>query len=101
MFVTDKYGALVASTNRTSDYYQADEDWWQAAYNNGEGAIYFGQPEFDESSQSFGIIMAVPIIYTWYTQYYWCSANRTVIKLDICPSWSRMSWEVPAMQICI
>ena len=61
VFVTDHYGALVAATNRTSDYYQADEDWWQAAYNNGDGAIYFGQPEFDESSNTFGIIIAVPI----------------------------------------
>lgn len=62
VFVTDRYGALVAATNRTSDYYQADEDWWQAAYNNGNGAIYFGQPEFDESSHTFGIIMAVPLV---------------------------------------
>ena len=28
VFVTDQYGALVTSTNRTSDYYQADEGWW-------------------------------------------------------------------------
>jgi putative methionine-R-sulfoxide reductase with GAF domain len=62
VFVTDKYGALVAATNRTSDYYQADEDWWQAAYNNGIGAIYFGQPEFDDSSKTFGIILAVPLV---------------------------------------
>ena len=62
VFVTDRYGALVAATNRTSDYYQADEDWWQAAYNDGKGAFYFGQPEFDESSQTFGIILAVPLL---------------------------------------
>jgi putative methionine-R-sulfoxide reductase with GAF domain len=61
VFVTDKYGALVAATNRTSDYYQADEGWWQAAYNNGSGGIYIGQPEFDESANAYSIIMAVPI----------------------------------------
>ena len=61
VFVTDRYGALVAASNRTSDYYQADEAWWQAAYNNGQGDVYFGQPEFDESSKTFGIIVAVPI----------------------------------------
>ena len=33
VFVTDRYGALLAATNRTSDYYQADEAWWQAAFN--------------------------------------------------------------------
>src|SRR6185503_4744612 len=33
LFITDKYGANIAATNRTTDYYQADEDWWKAAYN--------------------------------------------------------------------
>jgi len=61
MFVTDTYGANIAATNRTSDYYQADEEWWQKTFNNGVGAIYIGQPEFDESSQAYAIIMAVPV----------------------------------------
>jgi|GEM_PF-2300254 len=61
VFITDRYGALVGSTNRTSDYYQADEEWWQAAWNQGQGEIYIGQPEYDESSRSFSINIAVPI----------------------------------------
>jgi anti-anti-sigma regulatory factor/methyl-accepting chemotaxis protein len=61
VFVTDKYGANVAASNRTTDYYQADEDWWQAAWNNGQGAVYIGQPEFDQSSRSFSIIIALPL----------------------------------------
>jgi GAF domain-containing protein len=61
VFVTDRYGANVAATNRTSDYYQADEEWWQVAYNKGEGAVFIGQPEFDESSQTLGLQMAVPV----------------------------------------
>jgi len=61
IFVTDKYGANVAVSNRTSDYYQADERWWQVAWNNGQGAVYIGQPTFDESSRSFSIVIAVPL----------------------------------------
>jgi GAF domain-containing protein/HAMP domain-containing protein len=61
VFITDKYGANVAATNRTSDYYQADETWWQVAYNDGEGDIYIGQPEPDASTRTFAIILAVPI----------------------------------------
>ena len=61
LFVTDLYGANIAATNRTSDYYQADEDWWQTAYNGGKGSAYIGQPEFDASSQTFALIMAVPL----------------------------------------
>jgi GAF domain-containing protein/HAMP domain-containing protein len=61
IFITDKYGAISASTNRTSDYNQADENWWQTAYNNGKGAIYLGPLEYDQSSQVDVINIAVPI----------------------------------------
>ena len=61
IFVTDRNGLSIAYTNRTSDYYQADEGWWQAAYNNGQGAVFIGQPEFDESSQTYSVNMAAPL----------------------------------------
>ncbi|HSM71127.1 MAG TPA: HAMP domain-containing protein, partial [Anaerolineales bacterium] len=61
LFLTDRYGANIAATNRTSDYYQADEDWWKLAYNHGEGRIYISQPEFDASSQTYGVLIAIPI----------------------------------------
>ena len=61
VFVTNRFGINVAATNRTSDFYQADEDWWLAAFNNGVGGVYVGQPEFDDSAGVFSIIMAVPI----------------------------------------
>jgi len=61
VFVTDRHGGILAATNRTSDFYQADEAWWQAAYNNDRGAIYIGQPVYDESSGGVGLIMAIPI----------------------------------------
>lgn len=61
VFITDKYGGLVAATNRTSDYYQADEDWWQAAFNGGKGTIYISTAKDDESSNTFGMNIAVPL----------------------------------------
>jgi len=61
VFLTDVYGGLVGSTNRTSDYYQADEGWWQAAYNDGQGGVYIGQPEFDESAGAIGSQIALPL----------------------------------------
>jgi methyl-accepting chemotaxis protein len=62
VFVTDMYGANVASTGRTSDYYQADEGWWQTAWNDGEGAVYIGDPEYDESAGITAVNMAVPVL---------------------------------------
>jgi GAF domain-containing protein/HAMP domain-containing protein len=61
VFLTDQYGAIIGTTNRTSDYYQADEEWWQTAYNNGVGKIYIGEMGFDESSQTFAADVAIPI----------------------------------------
>jgi len=61
LFITDKYGATIAATNRTTKYYQADQRWWQEAYHNGQGAIYIGQPEFSRGLATFGVILAIPV----------------------------------------
>lgn len=47
VFVTNKYGANVAQTGRTSDYYQADKEWWQVAARDG---VYIGEIDFDENA---------------------------------------------------
>ena len=61
VFVTDRYGATVATTNTLSDYNQADETWWQAAWNSGEGAVYISPPGFDESANLTSFDIAVPV----------------------------------------
>ncbi len=58
IFLTDQQGVNLAITNRTSDYYQADEEWWQVAFREG---LYIGQPEYDESTKVLALIMAVAI----------------------------------------
>ncbi|MBN1305949.1 MAG: GAF domain-containing protein [Anaerolineales bacterium] len=61
VFITDQYGATIAATDRLSDYYQADEGWWQAAWNDGEGALYISEPVYDESAQVTALIVSLPI----------------------------------------
>lgn len=61
MFLTDVYGGVIAATGRTSDFYQADEAWWQAAYAGGAGAFYISQPEYDESAGYTALDLAIPI----------------------------------------
>ena len=58
VFLTDLPGVSIASTDRTSDYLQSDEDWWQVAYSNGQ---YIGQPEFDASTKVLAINIAVAV----------------------------------------
>jgi len=61
VFITDKFGGLVALSGRTSDFYQADEEWWQEAFDDGKGAVYFGDVSFDESSKTLSLPLAAPI----------------------------------------
>jgi PAS domain S-box-containing protein len=58
IFLTDLPGVSIATTDRTSDYLQSDEGWWQTAYKDGQ---YIGQPEYDASSKTLAINMAVPV----------------------------------------
>lgn len=57
-FVTNAYGANVAQTGKTSDYYQADEDWWQKAHDNGFSVT---EVEYDESAKEWSIPISVRI----------------------------------------
>lgn len=61
VFITDKFGGLVASSGRTTDFYQADEKWWQDAFDNGRGKVAIEDIEFDESSGKLGLPIVIPI----------------------------------------
>jgi anti-anti-sigma regulatory factor/HAMP domain-containing protein len=62
VFLTDAHGATAVATSRTTDLDQSDEEWWRAAWNNGSGAVYISQPVFDQSSNTRGLIFAVPVV---------------------------------------
>ncbi|MFA6133158.1 MAG: ATP-binding protein [Phycisphaerae bacterium] len=61
IMVTDRFGQLVASTGRTTDFYQGDEEWWQWAWNGGEGQVYVPPIGYDESSRVWSVDLCVPI----------------------------------------
>ncbi|MGQ0600981.1 MAG: GAF domain-containing protein [Anaerolineales bacterium] len=61
VFLTDKYGGLIAASSRLAHYDLSNETWWQAAYNNGLGANYISQPEFDAQGNFIGVRVAVPL----------------------------------------
>ncbi|MDD4954582.1 MAG: ATP-binding protein [Candidatus Omnitrophica bacterium] len=58
IFVTNKYGANIAQNHKTTDYYQADEEWWQKARANG---IYVGNVSLDESSGVYSTDIGIRI----------------------------------------
>ncbi len=56
MFVTNRYGVNVAMTNKTSDFYQADEHWWQQAKVKG---VYVSDIQYDRSADVYCLDVAV------------------------------------------
>ncbi len=62
ILVTDRYGRLVAASNKVSDYFQADENWWRVAYLEGGGQRFISDIQFDESARVYSLELAEPIM---------------------------------------
>ena len=58
VFVANKYGANTAQTGKTSDYYQADEEWWQRAKEDG---LYVADVEYDRSAGVYSTDIGIRI----------------------------------------
>jgi signal transduction histidine kinase len=58
IFITNKYGANVGQTGKTSDYYQADEIWWQNTVKND---MKVGNIEYDESASIYSLDITLRI----------------------------------------
>ncbi len=62
VFLTDENGLVVAMTDRTGDYLQADEEWWISAYQDGQGAVFISSVEYDESTGIWAVDIGVPVM---------------------------------------
>jgi hypothetical protein len=60
--VTDERGVTVAATHKTLDYFQADEDFWQAIYAEGRGAVNLTDVLYDKATKSDYIGIGVPVL---------------------------------------
>lgn len=60
IFITNKYGHNVAVSNKTSDFVQSDEKWWQEAFTYGE---YTEDLEYDNSTETLVISICKVIIH--------------------------------------
>ncbi len=58
VFITNLYGANIAQTDKTSDFYQADEDWWQKAKEDG---YYIGDVNYDSSAGIYSVDICVRV----------------------------------------
>jgi hypothetical protein len=61
VLLTDRYGRLVAASNITSDYFQADESWWYDAFAQGAGRVHVTDVRRDESVGVYAFEIAMPV----------------------------------------
>lgn len=61
LFVTDRYGSLVAATGKLTTLAHADKYWWQAAYHEGEGKIFFDDRGYDTSVEGYVLGVVAPV----------------------------------------
>ncbi len=62
LLLTDATGRLVAATNKTSDYWQADEEWWIRASGLQADGVWIEGIHFDESAAVYSFDVALPLM---------------------------------------
>jgi len=58
IILTNKYGAVVAVTGRTTDFRQSDETWWQSAQ---ERELEISDITYDEATGLYGVCACMPV----------------------------------------
>lgn len=62
ILVTDRFGQLVAASGRSTDYYQADEEWWQQVRpTEKDSRIHIPPVSLDISADVWSINLCMPI----------------------------------------
>lgn len=61
-FVVDGQGAIVCMLDKTTDYWQGDEDKFKKAFADGKGAVFIDKVRFDESAQAYTSQISLPIM---------------------------------------
>jgi PAS domain S-box-containing protein len=61
IFLTNKFGALVASTAKLSTFAHGQKYWWLGSYNNGKGKVFFDDRGYDDSVGGYVLGLVVPV----------------------------------------
>ena len=62
VLMTDAQGRLIAATEKTTDYWQADETWWQHAAVLGEHHASVAGIHYDASARVHSLDVSIPIL---------------------------------------
>ncbi len=60
IFLTNRYGAVTASTSKLTTFAHAHKYWWQGAYADGSGTVFIDDRGFDTSVGGYVLGIVVP-----------------------------------------
>jgi len=61
IFITNRYGVVIATTNKLTTLAHANKYWWKAAYDSGKGRVFLDDRGFDQSVKGYVIGVVMPI----------------------------------------
>ena len=61
IFLTNRYGVMIAATGRLTTVAHAHKYWWQEAYDAGKGRVFIDDRGFDASVGDYVLGIVVPI----------------------------------------
>jgi serine phosphatase RsbU (regulator of sigma subunit) len=62
ILVADSEGRLIAATEKSSDYDQSDESWWQNAMKIPAGQAILDTINYDDSARVFSLDISMPVL---------------------------------------
>ena len=61
IFLTNRYGVMIATTGKLTTLAHAHKYWWLACYDDGKGRIFLDDRGFDSSVQGYVLGVVLPI----------------------------------------
>ncbi len=61
IFLTNRFGVMIATTGKLTTLAHAHKYWWIAGYDDGQGRIFFDDRGFDTSVEGYVLGVVVPV----------------------------------------
>ena len=64
LFLTNRFGALVAATSKVTTLAHGHKYWWRGSYVDGRGSVFLDDRGYDDSAGAYVIGVVVPVLST-------------------------------------